>query len=78
MTRADGVLDVVAAALILAGCGFAFFAGLGLVRFPDVLSRLQAAANRVTPGSPEEFPAYLTAESGKWGEVIRTRGTTGE
>lgn len=38
----DGVLDVVAAVFILAGCGFAFFAGLGLVRFPDVLSRLQA------------------------------------
>ena len=51
---------------------------LATLKDPDVLSRLQAAANRVTPGSPEEFPAYLTAESGKWGEVIRTRGITGE
>ena len=37
-----GVLDVVVAVFVLAGCSFAFFAGLGLVRFPDVLSRLQA------------------------------------
>ena len=42
MTGADGVLDVVASVFLLAGCAFVFFAGLGLVRFPDVLSRLQA------------------------------------
>lgn len=42
MTGADGVQDVVAAVFILVGCAFAFFAGLGLVRLPDVLSRLQA------------------------------------
>lgn len=42
MTGTDGLLDVVAAVFLLAGCAFAFFAGLGLVRFPDVLSRLQA------------------------------------
>jgi multicomponent Na+:H+ antiporter subunit G len=35
-------LDVLAVVFVLAGCGFAFFAGLGLMRFPDVLSRLQA------------------------------------
>ena len=38
----SAVLDVVAVVLLLAGCAFALFAGLGLVRFPDVLSRLQA------------------------------------
>ena len=42
MTGTDAVLDLVAAVFLLAGCAFAFFAGLGLVRFPDVLSRLQA------------------------------------
>jgi multicomponent Na+:H+ antiporter subunit G len=38
----SAVLDVVAIVLILAGCAFALFAGVGLVRFPDVLSRLHA------------------------------------
>jgi tripartite-type tricarboxylate transporter receptor subunit TctC len=51
---------------------------LATLQDPDVLGRLQAAANAATPGSPQEFPAYLTAESGKWGEVIRTRGITAE
>ena len=45
---------------------------------PDVTARLQAAANTRTPGTPEAFPAYLAAESGKWGEVIRSRGITAE
>lgn len=51
---------------------------LATLKDPDILSRLNAAANVVTPGSPEEFPTYLAAESGKWGEVIRTRGITAE
>jgi len=42
----------------------------------DTLSRLRAAANTPTPGTPEQFPDYLRAESAKWGEVIRTRGIT--
>ena len=42
MSGAGSVLDVVAAVFLLAGCAFAFFAGLGVLRFPDVLSRLQA------------------------------------
>lgn len=36
------VLDVVSAVLLLAGCAFALFAGIGLARFPDVLTRLHA------------------------------------
>ena len=42
----------------------------------DTQARLRAAANTPTPGAPEEFPAYLQAESAKWGDVIRTRGIT--
>ncbi|SHI96354.1 Tripartite-type tricarboxylate transporter, receptor component TctC [Roseomonas rosea] len=51
---------------------------LATLKDPEVLGRLQGAANAATPGSPAEFPAYLQAESAKWGEVIRTRGITGE
>ena len=38
----SAVVDVVAIVLILVGCAFALFAGIGLLRFPDVLSRLHA------------------------------------
>jgi tripartite-type tricarboxylate transporter receptor subunit TctC len=41
---------------------------------PEVIERLRAVAIVPMPGTPEDFPAYLAAESTKWGEVIRTRG----
>ncbi|MDB5368444.1 MAG: twin-arginine translocation pathway signal protein [Roseomonas sp.] len=43
-----------------------------------VLQRLRQASNFPTVGSPAEFPAYLAAESAKWGDVIRTRGISAE
>ena len=43
-----------------------------------VLSRLRQASNFPTVGTPEEFGPYLAAESGKWGEVIRSRGITAD
>ncbi|NHC46970.1 monovalent cation/H(+) antiporter subunit G [Motilibacter aurantiacus] len=43
-------LDVVAGALILAGCLLTLFSGIGLVRFPDVLSRMHAATKPQTLG----------------------------
>ena len=48
------------------------------MRDPGVLERLRQASNFPTPGTPEEFPAYLAAESTKWGDLIRTRGITVE
>ncbi len=36
-------LDVVAAVLLIAGSLLAFIAGLGILRFPDLLSRMHAA-----------------------------------
>jgi multicomponent Na+:H+ antiporter subunit G len=36
------VADVVAVVLLLAGCFLCLTAGLGLVRFPDVLTRMHA------------------------------------
>lgn len=39
----DGVLDVVAAALLLAGASLALAASIGVLRFVDVLSRMHAA-----------------------------------
>lgn len=43
-------MSVVSGALLLAGSLIAVLAGLGLVRFPDVLTRLQAATKLQIPG----------------------------
>jgi tripartite-type tricarboxylate transporter receptor subunit TctC len=42
----------------------------------EVLERLRTSSIVPTLGTPEAFPAYLQAESAKWGELIRTRGIT--
>jgi tripartite-type tricarboxylate transporter receptor subunit TctC len=43
---------------------------------PELLERLRQNSIFPTPGTPEAFPAYLRAESEKWGELIRARGIT--
>lgn len=43
-------MSVVSGLLLLAGSLVAVLAGLGLVRFPDVLARLQAATKLQIPG----------------------------
>lgn len=40
----DVVLDVLAAALMLVGAVLALGAGIGLIRFPDLLARMHTAA----------------------------------
>ncbi len=40
----DGVLDVLAGGLLLCGAVLAVGAGVGLVRFPDLLARMHTAA----------------------------------
>ena len=42
MNDVDSVADVVAVACLLVGAFFCLTAGLGLLRFPDVLSRMHA------------------------------------
>lgn len=44
------LLDAVSAILLLGGVGLALFAGLGLLRFPDVFSRMHAATKPATLG----------------------------
>lgn len=43
MTWVGGLVDVLAAVALLSGGLLAVVAGLGLLRFPDVLARLQSA-----------------------------------
>ena len=44
------VLDVLSAALLLTGVALAVVAALGVLRFPDVLSRMHAATKPATLG----------------------------
>ncbi|SOD65798.1 multisubunit sodium/proton antiporter, MrpG subunit [Streptomyces zhaozhouensis] len=46
----DVVVDVVSAVLMLVGAGFCLLSGIGLVRFPDTVSRLHAASKAQTLG----------------------------
>ena len=43
---------------------------------PEVQQRLTALAVTPAVGRVEDWPAYITAENGKWREVIRTRNIT--
>jgi multicomponent Na+:H+ antiporter subunit G len=45
------IRDIIGYSLIVMGLSFDFFGALGLVRLPDVYSRLQAATKCVTFGS---------------------------
>lgn len=45
-----GALDVLSAALILAGVALALLAGVGLQKFPDVFARMHAATKPATLG----------------------------
>lgn len=47
----DIIQSYLAGFLILAGAGFAFVAALGLIRLPDVYSRMHAASKAGTVGS---------------------------
>ena len=50
MTLLGTVLDVAGAVLLLAGVALFVVAGAGLVRFPDVFSRMHAATKPATLG----------------------------
>ncbi len=41
---------------------------------PTLLARLTEGGMEATPGTPEQWPAYLARENEKWGRVIRARG----
>ncbi len=47
---ADDVFDLVGAVLVLLGCFLCFAAALGIVRLPDVVSRMHAATKPQTLG----------------------------
>lgn len=51
MSAAPSLADWATAFLLLAGGGFAFVAGLGLLRLPDVLVRMHASSKAGTLGA---------------------------
>lgn len=44
------ILDILSAACLLSGCALAFAAAVGILRFPDLLTRVHAAAKPQTLG----------------------------
>lgn len=44
------VIDVISGTLLILGAGFAFIAAIGVVRFPDLLTRMHAATKPQTFG----------------------------
>lgn len=43
-------------------------------REPAVQRRLEQIGIELTPGSPQEFSAWMQAETAKWGQLIREKG----
>ena len=49
-----------------------------IVRLDDVKARLEAMGTIPVGGTPEEFDAFITAETAKWGKVIRDAKVTAD
>jgi multicomponent Na+:H+ antiporter subunit G len=64
------VTDIITALLLLLGTGFAFIAGLGIVRMSDVYIRMHAATKAGTLGSGLVLAA-VAVHFGDGGVVVR-------
>jgi tripartite-type tricarboxylate transporter receptor subunit TctC len=49
-----------------------------IVHLPDVTQRFQRDGAEAVGSTPAEFAAFLKAETGKWGKVIRDAGIRAE
>jgi tripartite-type tricarboxylate transporter receptor subunit TctC len=49
---------------------------LSALKSPEVREPLMKQGALLVGGAPDQFPAYYAQESGKWGEIIRSRGIT--
>jgi tripartite-type tricarboxylate transporter receptor subunit TctC len=49
-----------------------------IVRLDDVKARLEAMGTVPVGGTPEEFDSFITAETAKWGKVIRDAKVTAD
>ena len=63
--------DIATAILWLAGSAFALLAALGVLRMPDVRSRLENDGASVGGPSRDRFGAAVGKEIERWGQVIR-------
>lgn len=61
----SAALDIIAGILVLLGGGFAFIASLGILRLPDVLTRMHASTKAGTLGSS----LILAAVAVQFGDV---------
>lgn len=47
----EQLTDIVGALLLIAGCSFLLFGGIGLLRMPDLFNRIQAGTKTTTLGT---------------------------
>jgi tripartite-type tricarboxylate transporter receptor subunit TctC len=45
---------------------------------PDVIERLASQGNTISVSTPEQLREHMTAETEKWGKVIKTAGVRPE
>ncbi|MGB7286095.1 MAG: monovalent cation/H(+) antiporter subunit G [Salaquimonas sp.] len=64
------MIDFIAGTLVIIGAFFAFIASIGLIRLPDIYSRMHAASKAGTVGSGLMMIA-LTVTAGDTGTAIR-------
>ncbi len=41
---------------------------------PEVVTALKNVGAEPAPSTPDEFAAYIAAERGRWGEVVKAAG----
>jgi tripartite-type tricarboxylate transporter receptor subunit TctC len=49
-----------------------------IIRSDETRAKLDAMGTIPAGSTPEEFDAFITAETAKWGKVIRTAGVKAE
>jgi tripartite-type tricarboxylate transporter receptor subunit TctC len=49
-----------------------------IIRSDDTRAKLDAMGTIAAGSTPEEFDAFITSETAKWGKVIRTAGVKAE
>ena len=45
-----------------------------VLNLPEVRASIEGMGNTVTPGTPDEFEKFISAETNKWRKVITSAG----
>jgi tripartite-type tricarboxylate transporter receptor subunit TctC len=45
-----------------------------IMKSPEISKRLKEMGSHLEPGSPEQFAAFIKAETAKWAKVVKESG----